>query len=88
MSRLHLLVTAVQHANGVPMGEQKITLNFNTLQATASLPIICTVPEAAMRRDAIRGGGIKFYTVNKEGGKSRKTDERELNISQRDSLIF
>lgn len=46
-------------------GEQKITLNFNKLQAVASLPIICTAPQAATRLDAIRGG-IQFYTVNKE----------------------
>lgn len=55
MSRLHLLVTAVLHANGMPMGEQKIILNFNKLQAVARLPIICTKPQAAMRLDAIRG---------------------------------
>lgn len=39
------------------MGEQKITLNFNKLQAVASLPIICIVPQAAVRLDAIRVGG-------------------------------
>lgn len=38
ISRLHLLVTAVLHANGMPMGEQKIILNFNKLQAVASFP--------------------------------------------------
>lgn len=65
MNRLHLLVTAVLHANGMPMGEQKIILNFNKLQAVASLPVICTMPQAAMRLDAIREE-IKFYTVNKE----------------------
>lgn len=65
MGRLHLLVTAVPHANGMPMGEQKIILNFNKLQAVASLPVICTKPQAAMKLDAIRGE-IKLYTVNKE----------------------
>lgn len=62
------------------MGEQKIILNFNKLQAVASLPVICTMPQAAMRLDAIRGE-IKFYTVNK-GKKCKKTDEREMNIAE------
>lgn len=86
ISRLHLLVTAVLHANGMPMGEQKIILNFNKLQAVASLPVICTMPQAAMRLDAIRGE-IKFYTVNK-GKKCKKTDERETNIAEWDCLVF
>ena len=55
----------------MPMGEQKIILNFNKLQAVASLPVICTMPQAAMRLDAIRGE-IKFYTVNKGGKKMQK----------------
>ena len=57
------------------MGEQKIILNFNKLQAVASLHIICTMPQAAMRLDAIRGE-IKFYTVNKEKNVKRLMKEK------------
>lgn len=61
------------------MGEQKIILNFNKLQAVASLPLICTKPQAAMRLDAIRER-IEIYLANKEE-KCKKTNEREMNIA-------
>lgn len=44
ISRLDLLVTAVLLSNQLPIGEQKIILNFNKLQAVASLSIIHTAP--------------------------------------------
>lgn len=44
ISRLDLLVTAALLSNQLPIGEQKIILNFNKLQAVASLSIIHTAP--------------------------------------------
>lgn len=64
------------HANGMPMGEQKIILNFNKLQAVVSLPVICTKPQAAARLDAIRGE-IKFNTVNKEENVKKKEERKK-----------
>lgn len=44
ISRLDLLVTAVLLSNQLPIGEQKIILNFNKLQAAATRSIIHTAP--------------------------------------------
>lgn len=44
ISKLDLLVTAALLSNQLPIGEQKIILNFNKLQAVASLSIIHTAP--------------------------------------------
>lgn len=44
ISRLDLLVTAVLLSNQLPIGEQKIILNFNKLQAVATRSIIHTAP--------------------------------------------
>lgn len=63
----------------MPMGDQKITLNFNKLQAAVSLAVICSKPQEAEKLDAITEE-INFYTVNKLKVKKEETDESEMSI--------